>query len=500
LFAYFLSKLAAPKPAKGSIPAPGRLPGIGHLLRVEEFRSDPVKFTLDTSRQLNFKTFSVQFPGDVLNPFQSIIIHDEKDRYHTLKGNFENYPKNYDETTGLEQIFPEMMGGGIFAVDGDKWKTHRKIAANLFTGRNINVIFSKTFAEHAILLEQTLLKFAEEGKSFDIQLLFQALIFDTFCVIAFGHSPNSFNDAVKGVKEPFQVAFDEAQRISSERLIDPPMVREAKKFFEFGEEKTLKSHVEVLNSYVNKISRQRLQEFKNGGNKTKNDVVGLYMNFAAAKGRDELLEEEYIRDLIINFMIAGRDTTSCVLTNVVSLMTDSPDYETSFVQLVQEKMKGGIDNFLSVELKHFPQADAVFFEALRLYPSVGNDVRYAQHDDILPSGVQVKAGNMIVFPNQSCGRNPKYFDNPDTFNPERWLTTHEGKVECSRLDEFKFPFFHGGYRICLGKDMARQEAKIFMSVLFNTLRFSYAKPRVEKHSNGPVMFYSDGVHMFAHKR
>lgn len=65
------------------------------------------------------------------------------------------------------------MGGGIFAVDGDEWKTHRKVAASLFTGRIIGKTMVKTFAEHAEKLRDALLKFADEGKAFDIQLLLQ---------------------------------------------------------------------------------------------------------------------------------------------------------------------------------------------------------------------------------------------------------------------------------------------------------------------------------------
>ena len=65
------------------------------------------------------------------------------------------------------------MGGGIFAVDGDEWKTHRKVAASLFTGNIIGITMAKVFAEHAEELKDALLRFADEDKEFDIQLLLQ---------------------------------------------------------------------------------------------------------------------------------------------------------------------------------------------------------------------------------------------------------------------------------------------------------------------------------------
>mmetsp|Transcript_560 Transcript_560/g.665 ORF Transcript_560/g.665 Transcript_560/m.665 type:complete len:204 (+) Transcript_560:2-613(+) len=202
----------------------------------------------------------------------------------------------------------------------------------------------------------------------------------------------------------------------------------------------------------------------------------------------------------MNFMIAGRDTTSYVLTNIIALVSENDLFEGKLIKEIQEKMSRGIDNFLRNEINGFALADATFNEALRMYPSVANDFRVTYEDCTLPSGIKLKEGTVTTLSNIAYGRNPKYFNNPDKFEPERWLYDDDGTLKCERIDEFKFPFFWGGYRICLGKDMARQEGKIFMCILLNSFRFIAAKPRKEKFSNGPVAFYSEGVHLYAQER
>lgn len=96
--------------------------------------------------------------------------------------------------------------------------------------------------------------------------------------------------------------------------------------------------------------------------------------------------------------------------------------------------------------------NACITETLRLNPPVGVDARVCVKDDQLPSGVKVKAGTVAFAPIYAIGRNPKYFENPDSFQPERWLGD-DGSVDFP--SEYKMPIFWGGPRICLGKDAAR---------------------------------------------
>lgn len=361
---------------------------------------------------------------------------------------------------------------------------------------------AKVFEEHAVMLRDSLLQKARDNVSFDIQLLLQSLIFDAFCKIAFDVSPGSFELAEKGEKSTFQVAFDDAQVISGQRMAKPPTIRDLARYFQVGSEKTMSRSMKTLDDYLFSIVRERKAAFEKNPNADDQpkDILGLYMAFAVKQNRPDLLQDKYIRDVIVNFMVAGRDTTSYVLTNALSMVAEHPEIEAQLVKESREKLAKGAEYFALNEVKNWPFADAIFNESLRMYPPVSFDLKFAMQPDVLPSGMKIRKGAMVGVSNFALGRDPHYFEVPDEFKPNRWLREVDGKLTCDRIEEYKFPIFWGGHRICLGKEMARHEAKIFLGIIFERIKLKSAKPKRLAFFPGPVMFYKDGVHLKAEAR
>ena len=163
---------------------------------------------------------------------------------------------------------------------------------------------------------------------------------------------------------------------------------------------------------------------------------------------------------------------------------------------VKEKMLEELDqvvgrgNDLKWEhVRELRYCGATFNEVLRMYPPVGSDLRTALQDDSLPSGIKVFAGQNVGIPNVAIGRDPNLWEDPDDFNPERWL--QEDKPT-RRVCEFTHPVFWGGPRLCLGKDMARLEV---LAITYKILQHYDVEvlPHREKMINAPVQFYEDGL-------
>jgi len=78
--------------------------------------------------------------------------------------------------------------------------------------------------------------------------------------------------------------------------------------------------------------------------------------------------------------------------------------------------------------------------------------------------------------------------------PERWIKYDQQGVPqpVKRVDEYVHPIFFGGRRLCLGKDMARFEAIVFMSKIFDVLRIE-PLPVKEATVTGPVIFLQEGL-------
>ena len=133
---------------------------------------------------------------------------------------------------------------------------------------------------------------------------------------------------------------------------------------------------------------------------------------------------------------------------------------------------------------------------------------------MLPSGTVVQAAQSIVMVAlYAAGRNPELFTDPDTYIPQRWYARKPKEGGGARTDdagdgvndlgatprihrthEYSLPVFWGGPRLCLGKDMARLEAKMIMSSLLR--KFAIAPlPGLpdDDFTISPVIFHKGGL-------
>ena len=106
--------------------------------------------------------------------------------------------------------------------------------------------------------------------------------------------------------------------------------------------------------------------------------MSLFIMHAHKTGQDFILSDAYLTDMIINFMIAGRDTTSCTLTNIFKMLATNPAAEARAVAEARAALPGRDSKpTYAACVKNMPYADACFNESLRMYPPVGNDGRFA---------------------------------------------------------------------------------------------------------------------------
>ena len=216
------------------------------------------------------------------------------------------------------------------------------------------------------------------------------------------------------------------------------------RFLNLGSERVLREDAVEINKYVLNIIHKRKQggDFENS-----DDLLSMYVKTGKASGKNYMMEDGYLLDAILNFMIAGRDTTSCTLTNLFKLLPTNPEVELKMLEELNRVVGQG--NAVSWDhMRELRYCGAVFNEVLRMYPPVGGDSRFALQDDVMPSGIHIQAGQRVSIPNIAIGRDPHLWEEPDKFNPDRWIQV--GKPT-RRPDEYIFPVFWGGPRLCLGK-------------------------------------------------
>lgn len=174
---------------------------------------------------------------------------------------------------------------------------------------------------------------------------------------------------------------------------------------------------------------------------------------------------DFFTDLVLNFLIAGRDTTAQAMSWCLYLVMQHPEVE---AQLLEEVTSiTGASELTYAHLTELTFTEDVLREALRLYPSVPLDPKLATEDVTLPDGTFAPKGTVIFYNSYGMGRSTRIWG-PDAgeFRPQRW-----GDMV---VDPYEYPVFHAGPRECLGRRLAMVEMKMMLASLVKHLKLTLA--------------------------
>lgn len=280
----------------------------------------------------------------------------------------------------------------------------------------------------------------------DLQDILQRFALDNICRIAFGYDPAYLTPSLPRSK--FAVAFEDAVRISSERFrMITPLLWKFQRLLNIGSEKRLKEAVFEIRQFTEKILNEKKQELTI----EPVDLLSRFLNSGQ-------LDEKSVTDIVISFILAGRDSTSAALTWFFWLLYKNPAAESEVVKEIKEKS----DSPVYDEVKDMVYTHASLCESMRLYPPVPVDSKMASADDVLPDGTAVKKGMMVSYHVYAMGRMASLWgENWMEFRPERWLEKDEttDNTKFKARDPYTYPVFQAGPRICLGKEMAFLQMK-----------------------------------------
>merc|ERR1739845_68702 len=104
------------------------------------------------------------------------------------------------------------------------------------------------------------------------------------------------------------------------------------------------------------------------------------------------MSKEWLRDVVLNFVIAGRDTTACTLSWMFYILATHPEIQTKLQEELDSKFpSGSVPTIQAVAPKESPYLNGVLYETLRLYPPVPSDAKTCLRDDVLPNGQHIPA-------------------------------------------------------------------------------------------------------------
>ncbi|GMF43780.1 unnamed protein product [Phytophthora fragariaefolia] len=393
-----------------------------------------------------------------------------------FKNQFDNFPKGPKKAEFLH----ELLGEGIFAVDNEKWYRQRKTASNLFTMRALRDSMTSTIQRHLVVLERIFKRAAENNDTLDMFRLLNRFTMEAFTEIGFGVQMNCLES---DKEHPFQTAFDRSQQLLILRFVRPIWFWKAQRMLGIGAEGQIQQEMNVINStifdIVTKTLQSRAKESEHNG-KTGMDIVSLFLDDLSKSGDadESCFDPTYLRDIVVNFIIAGRDTTAQALSWFFYNISQNPQVEMKIREELSSKLPrlfNGESSPSMEEVSELTYVEAALRETLRLYPSVPIVSKEAVQDAVLSDGTFIAAGTLAGLPMYGLGRMTHVWgDDASEFMPERWIDS-AGKL--ISVSSYQFVAFNAGPRLCLGKNLAMLEMKLIVASLLSKYHVELENPK-----------------------
>ncbi|KAG2781012.1 hypothetical protein PC129_g10346 [Phytophthora cactorum] len=404
--------------------------------------------------------------------------------------------KSFGKGEYVHQVLSDLMGDGIFAVDGHMWMQQRKTASNLFSMRELRESMATVVQDNVNTLNGIFQRALDKGESVDLFHLLNRFTFEVISEVAFGVK---FGGLLSESEHPVETAFNYAQQRMFERFLEPTWLWKLQRWLNIGVESKLKKNIQIIdNTCYNIISRSiEERQASTVDAASKRNIISLFLDGVSddAKIKQDL-DPQYLRDIVVSFMTAGRDSTTAALSWFFYTVSQHPEIEEKIRQEISSKVpelaSGALSSPSAAQASELVYLEATVKEALRLNPAVPSNIREALEDVVLCDGTVVRAGEAVSWSSYSLGRMPHVWG-PDAkeFKPERWIDATTGKLV--GVSPFKYPLFNAGSRSCLGTKLAMTEIKITAASVLSKYRLTVVPGQTITYRIGLSLAMKNGL-------
>ncbi|KAL4125618.1 hypothetical protein PRIC2_009200 [Phytophthora ramorum] len=435
----------------------------------------------------------------VLGRPPAVIVSSPEAMEDILKTQFEVFVKG----SAVATISKDLLGDGIFAVDGSQWKHQRKAASHFFSMNMIRDAMEHVVRDHSVRLTKKLSEAAVSGEVVNIKRVLDFYTMDVFTKIGFGVELRGLET---GGNSDFMEAFERATRRIMARFQQPMCIWKLARWLSVGAERQMASDMKLINGVVYDVIHRNLegkkQRKQSGGtfNSGREDLISLFLEKANVEYSDDdhvKMTPTMLRDMSMVFLFAGRDSTSLTMTWYIIEMNRHPEALANVRRELTDKLpRLGLNDAETPSMEDIDELvylEAAIRECIRLNPVAPVLQRTAAQDTTLYDGTFVKAGTRVILPHYAMGRlETVWGPDAEQYKPERWIDPDTGKLV--HASPYKFAAFLAGPRMCLGMRFALAEMKLTLATVLSKFHietvedpfeFTYV-PSVTLQVKGPV--------------
>jgi cytochrome P450 len=374
---------------------------------------------------------------------EAIVTIDPAVIQHVLKTNAENYQKSEIQVKRMGHF----LGKGLLTTHGEAWRTQRRLIQKGFDRKQLDAL--------SLIMQDSL---AESLRDFDRQVrggavdIYPQLMKITFAMVARSLFGARLRDEdINLVSHTICTVQEFIVRQTIQPYLNPWFAVSG----ELRRHEEMRTRADaVLLAYIKKRRHEA----------PGHDLLQTLMDARYSDG--EGMSDDLILSESMQLLVAGHETSSNALSWLLYLLSSRPD--------CLERVKGEFESVLGdAPLSHgdvpkFEFTNQVIQEALRLYPPFWMIDRMAVADDRV-GDIEIPRGSMVIVYVYGAHHAPRYWENPENFDTERFTKASE-----KARTPFTYLPFGGGPRGCIGGNYAMLQILMILSDLLRKYDFQLA--------------------------
>jgi cytochrome P450 len=348
--------------------------------------------------------------------------------------------RDFTKSIALRLLTP-ILGNGLLLSDGDFWLRQRRLVQPGFHRQRV-AGYGEVMAAYA----EEMLAAWKDGATLDahdeMMKVTQAIVAKTLFDANVGGTSTEVSDAVETSMKDFFARLRNFVPVPS--WVPTPGNLRARRA------------VEQLDAVVYRMIAARRKSGEDRG-----DVLSMLLHAQDADDGTRMTDKQ-VRDEVMTLFLAGHETTAVALSWTWYLLAQNPRVEAALGEELRTVLNGRAPTV--ADLPKLRYTAMVIDEAMRLYPPAYALSRQVVRDTEI-AGYAIPARAAVVMPAWVTQRDPRWFDSPEEFRPERWADDFAKK-----LPRFAYFPFGGGPRQCIGNTFALMEAVLLLAAFARRFR------------------------------
>src|SRR5467141_1107030 len=360
------------------------------------------------------------------------LVVNPRDIETVLVTNAGNFTKSADY-----RALARVLGHGLLTSEGEFWKRQRSLIQPAFHRQSI--------LAYAAVMTRAAGRMLESWKEKGQRNIHEDLMRVTLEIVAQCLYGAEVTDAAERVGKAMEVVMGRFIVNASLAMLfrfDIPVLFAPREWRAIRE----------LNEIIGSIIQER-----RSSKQPREDLLEMLLRARDADGNP--MSDAQLRDEVMTLFLSGHETTAIALSWACYLIAQNPDIETKLAAELQAVLGDRVPT--PEDLPRLRYAEMVLKEAMRLYPAVWGIGRIAMEECEL-GGYRVPAGSNIFILQWRTQRDPRFFPEPERFDPERW---REDPVRSGKIPCFAYFPFGGGPRVCVGASFAMMEATLLLAMI-----------------------------------